>query len=142
MTAHLDLTRLPDWEEWLATMLADWQGVAFAWGKHDCLMFAAAAIEAVTGVDPGKGHRGKYRSQASAFRHLGKLGATSVPAYLDSLFPATVPALARRGDLVVDHDGNAGVCIGAVALFVGEEGGAPGLLRVPLSGWAGAWVIG
>lgn len=135
------LTRLPDWEDRLSTWLIECAAASFEWGKLDCLMFAAGAVKAVTGFDPGKGHRGRYNSHASSVRYLKKLGANSPSGYLDGIFPPTPKAFARRGDLV-SADGNIGVCIGAVALFVGVENDEPGLIRIPFAEWQAAWAIG
>lgn len=136
-----DLTRLPDWEDRLSAWLADCAGASFEWGKLDCLMFAAGAVKAVTGFDPAKGHRGKYKSHASSVRYLKTLGATSASDYLDTLFPRVPKAMARRGDLV-SFEGNTGVCISTVGLFVGIENDQPGLIRIPFREWQSAWSIG
>ena len=135
------LMRLPDWEERLSAWLIDCAGASFEWGKLDCLMFAAGAVKAVTGFDPGKGHRGRYNSHASSVRYLKKLGAKNPSEYLDGIFPTAPKAFARRGDLV-SADGNIGVCIGGVALFVGVENDEPGLIRIPFAEWQAAWAIG
>lgn len=135
------LIRLPDWEERLSAWLTDCAGASFGWGKLDCLMFAAGAVKAVTGFDPGKGHRGKYDSHASSVRYLKKLGAKSPSDYLDGVFTTVDKAQARRGDLV-SVEGNIGVCIGGVALFVGAENDAPGLIRIQFGEWQAAWAIG
>ena len=135
------LARLPDWEERLSDWIAECAGASFEWGKLDCLMFAAGGIKAVTGYDPGKGHRGKYDSLTSSVRYLKKLGADSAVDYLDKTFPKVPPSFARRGDLV-SMGGNAGICFGTVGLFIGFENEEPGLIRIPFAEWQSAWAIG
>ena len=109
------------------------------------MLFGAGAVRALTGFDPGKGHRGKYRSQAGAFRHLKAMGFASPEAMADSLFARVVPAAAQRGDLVL-HQDSIGVCMGGSAMFVGLEvdgtSEQAGLIRVPLLDCTAAWKIG
>lgn len=57
------------------------------------------------------------------------------------LTPLDAPAFAMRGDVVMAQ-GSLGICIGGSALFVGEEEGAPGLVRVVRGEWTRAWAVG
>ena len=95
----------------------------------------------MTGKDFARGMRGKYRSMASSVRALKGMGFDSLAALMDSKFEAVEPAFARRGDIVMDGSDSLGVCIGGDALFVGEEDGAEGLVRLPLKSWARAWRV-
>ena len=38
----------------------------FSWGGHDCALFCADRVLAVTGVDPARRWRGSYHSEAGA----------------------------------------------------------------------------
>jgi hypothetical protein len=129
--------RLPDWEQRLAAYIAGAHGAAFAWGKHDCVRFAAGAVEAVTGerLLP----RVQYRSQAGAYRALKELGFASVAEAVP--LPPVALAFAARGDVVARED-SLGVAVGRDALFVGEEGGEPGLVRFPVLTCDRAWKVG
>jgi hypothetical protein len=60
--------RLPDWETRLAAFLEPLRLRAFAWGKHDCCIFTAGAVEAMTGVDAMAEFRGRYSTQIGAKR--------------------------------------------------------------------------
>lgn len=133
--------RIPDWDDRLYGWINACQRCPFSWGRMDCMMFAAGAVKAMTGADLARGHRGRYRSQASALRYLAQIGHVDVPAFLSSLLPQIPCALARRGDLVT-FKGNAGVCIGSDALFLPQEGAEPGLVRLPLRAWEQAWRVG
>lgn len=135
------MERLPDWEDRLNGWIADCSDAYFQWGKLDCLMFVAGGIEAVTGVDHGEPHRGKYRTATGAMKHLKTLGFDSAEDFLNANFPACPPALAQRGDIVLSED-CAGICVGPEALFIGEDDGAPGLIRKPFAAWTAAWKIG
>lgn len=132
--------RHPQWEQRLLDLVAAAVARPYAYSHWDCLLMPAAMVRAVTGKDFGRGHRGKYRSAASASRYLRKLGFDSPEAMLDSLFPQKPIGFAQRGDLVLAADGVPGVCMGDFALSVGE--GEAGMVRVPRADWIKAWAIG
>lgn len=123
--------RLSDWETRFADYLAEATIAVRAGRENFCALFAAGAVEAVTGTNPAKKYRGRFRETA------GRLEAA-----LDETFAERPPALARRADLVW-HNGAVGVVIGSDALFVGtNETDAPDLLRVARRDWAKAWSVG
>jgi hypothetical protein len=141
-------TRLPDWHDRLAALIHERDREPFAWGRHDCALWAADAHLAVTGVDLGEPFRGHYRSASGARKALRNLAGVEDPeALADKLLGERLPsALARLGDVVVADiralgldgdlpgDGRAptlGVCYGRDSLFVGVEVGRQGLIRVP-----------
>lgn len=133
--------RLSTWEARLGTYLAERRTMPFAWGSNDCALFAAGAVEAMTGSDPAAAFRGAYRSMAGSVRALKQHGAGTLEATIDALFPAIPTGFVRRGDLVWNGEA-VGVCVGAVALFVGQEGDAAGLVRVPRAEWVKGWRVG
>lgn len=135
------MSRVPDWEARLAEYLESVRETPFAWGSHDCALFAASAVEAMTGVDYGAPFRGKYRTELGSVRALKRFGAGSLEATLDGLFPEIPLAFAQRGDVVM-RDEAAGICLGPDAAFVGDLDGAPGLVRYPRREWARAWRVG
>ena len=144
-------SRLHDWEQRLRAVVDENLRRPYEFGKWDCLLWPAAAVKAVTGRDFGAGHRGKYRSQASAYRYLMKLGFQSPSDLLDGLFERKLPAFAGRGDIVLCHtwDGqeNPGVVVGHFALVVGEielpDGSRfSGLIGVARENWLAAWAVG
>lgn len=137
----MTLTRLPDWEERFAALLAEARDRPHAYGGHDCLLFCAAVVEAITGTDWGSEHRGRYRTEAGSTRYLRRLGFDSAEAMIDSLLPERPVAFARRGDLVL-AGGIPGACVGGTALFVGQEEDRAGLVREPRAAWAKAWAVG
>lgn len=135
------MTRLPDWEPRLSAYLAKVASKPHSYGKHDCLLFTAGAVKAVTGKDLARGHRGKYKSAASSARYLCKLGFDTPAAMIDSLLPEKPVGFAMRGDIVADEEGVPGVCIGGDAVFVGMEGEREGLFRAPRKAWRKAWAV-
>jgi len=134
--------RVPDWEVRLNAYL---NGLLFAehrWGKHDCALFAAGAVEVQTGEDFGQPFRGHYRSHAGSVRALRRYGAGSLEATIDAaLARHEAPAFARRGDIVMAQ-GSLGICVGGDALFVGAEGEENGLVRLDRSHWTVTWIVG
>lgn len=147
------MIRHPQWEARLHEFVAASMNKPYAYGEHDCLLFAAGVAKAVTGKDHARGHRGKYKSFASAATYLKKaFGADSPEALLDTLFPEKKVGFAGEGDLVLCRvdaiagaDGEPvpgevpGLCLGAFAVVAGEHG----LERVPRGErWLKAWAVG
>ena len=133
--------RLPDWEARLAAYLEAWEGAEFAYGVADCARFAAGAVEAQTGVDHYAPFLGEYDSAVSAAKVLRSIGAGTLKKTFDKHFAERAVSFAQRGDIV--FDGKAvGVCIGADALFVGQEGDVQGLVRKARHEWTRAWTVG
>jgi hypothetical protein len=133
--------RRSDWPQRLASYLAGAADRPHVYGRHDCLLHIANAVEALTGRDYAEGQRGKYRSAAGASRYLRSLGFGTPEDLLDSLFPETPVAFAQRGDIVMGEDGIPGLCIGGEAAFVGDEDGRDGLVIVPRAEWRKAWKV-
>jgi hypothetical protein len=136
------MARLPDWEERLGVYVASARERPHEYGRHDCMLHWAGAVEAVTGEDHGAGHRGKYRNRVGAYRYLKRLGFDSPEALLDDRFEQVPAAFAQRGDIVLAGDGIPAVCMGAFALSVGEQGDFHGLVCVPRTDWVKAWRVG
>lgn len=134
------IERLSNWESAFADFLAERRDRPFEYGKNDCALFAADCALALTGIDPAPDFRGKYKTKAGSLRALRKIGNGDLESTFDARFPAKAPAFARRGDLVFNGEA-IGVCAGAIAVFVGEQGGAPGLVTFPMSNMIKAWEI-
>lgn len=143
----MTFVRCSDWETALSGYLASVANLPFKYGHHDCALFAAGAVKAMTGIDPMGSIRGKYRSIAGSVRAIKTFGVDTLEAAIDGLFAEKPIAFARRGDLVL-FAGSVGVCVGADALFVTEEGMADGsiiaegLSRITRIHWDKAWTVG
>lgn len=141
-------TRLPDWETRLHDFITANRDREFAWGEWDCILFACAAAEAITGHDAAAEYRGQYSDEKGARAILRKLGAGTLLATIDANFESKPVPYAMRGDLVW-HDGCVGVCMGAAAAFVTDptamdEMGAArigGFVMVPRAHWQRAWSV-
>lgn len=136
------MNRHAQWEPRLVALVQKHMATPYHWGEHDCLLFAAEVVKAITGKDLGRKHRGKYDSFASAYAYLKSIGHASPEAMLDSLFDVKPVGFAQRGDLVMEADGIPMLCMGAFALSVGQEGNTEGLVRVPRERWVKAWAVG
>lgn len=97
MTAIPD--RLPDWRPRLAQYLSEVARQSFRPGRHDCALFCAGAVEAMTGLDTAADWRGKYRSLKAGGKALAAAGFEDHVALVASMCPQVPPALAQVGDL-------------------------------------------
>ena len=130
------LTRKSSWEDDLAAYLSDKALEPFCWGAHDCALFAASAVEAMTGTDPAADFRGQYDNQAGARAALRTIGNGTLLKTYQARFAEIAPAFAKRGDLI--WNGHAiGVCMGANAIFIGDEG----LKHIMRSDWKRAFEV-
>jgi hypothetical protein len=129
--------RFPDWEDRLSAWLEACAGVPFEYGRHDCCLFAAGAVQAMTGADFGKPFRGKYKTEAGALKALKRRGFDSIEGPFTQALGAPVAVLmAGRGD-IVSNGANIGVMWAGAALFVGESG----LETVPVAELQRAWSV-
>ena len=118
----------------------------FVWGGNDCALFAADAIESITGTDIAADFRGKYTDETGAFAAIKSVcdGTTvaDAAAYCAGKFELMElkhPLMAKRGDLVVMEDSGrliAGVVhLNGHLVSVGEDG----LKVLPITAVRRAW---
>ena len=91
------MTRLDDWPERLAAVVACHRAAEFGWGTFDCATFFADAVQAVCGEDPFNGH-GCWASERDALRVLARTKCRSVKECCDARFPIIPASMAQRGD--------------------------------------------
>lgn len=119
------MTRLPDWRPRLAAYVQDAWRKPFRYGEHDCSLFAAGAVEAMTGVNPAAPLPCRYDTLQGGLEALEAFGFKGPADVAMSLFQRVPKAQAQVGDLVVADmpDGPAvGVVQGPRVYFVGEAG--------------------
>lgn len=92
-------SRPTGWQARLGVWLASTARMPFAPGSHDCALFAAGAVQAITGVDLAADWRGRYRTLRGGVRVLRKAGYADHIALARAHFPATATPCA--GDLAV-----------------------------------------
>ena len=136
------MTRRPDWPERLAEVVAAAMGRHFAWGEHDCALFACDCAAAMTGEDPGLSFRGRYktaRGAAGAIMRYGKVRGIEELA-LRTLGAPIEPAFARRGDVVL-VDTDLGPALGVVTAAGAAFPGPDGLTFLPITEALKAWRV-
>lgn len=106
--------RLPDWETRLRSYIDSVRRTPFAYSVFDCALFAAGAVQAMTGVDPAESLRGRYHDAATGKQLINQLG------YLDHIDMAAAlfdtlknRSLAALGDLAAVPT-EAGLALGVV----------------------------
>ncbi|PKP85816.1 MAG: hypothetical protein CVT80_00265 [Alphaproteobacteria bacterium HGW-Alphaproteobacteria-2] len=117
--------RCTDWHARLTAFLARAARSEFRPGDLDCALFAAGAVEAVTGLDPAASLRGRYATLDDGYARLAALGFADHVALAQSLFAEVPPAMAWPGDLaeVETAEGPAlGVVQGQCVYVMGRRG--------------------
>lgn len=111
------MSRLPDWQPRLIAYLAAASRKPFTAGAHDCALFTAGAVEAMTGLDPAAKWRGKYKTIKAGVAALRRKGHADHVGYVASMFEEVTPAFAHVGDIGV-VEGAFG--FGALGIVQGE----------------------
>lgn len=91
--------RAQDWQARLVAYLHEAGRQPFAFGRHDCALFSAGAVEAMTGVDMARDWRGRYSTMRGGLRALRKAGHADHVALARALFAEVPAAMAQPGDL-------------------------------------------
>jgi len=135
-----ELVRVRTWQSELDALLTARLNAPFVWGQHDCCLFAADAVLAVTGQDLAQGLRGSYSTQEQAAEVLASLGgvAALVTARLGE---PVLPTLARPGDVGLVEIGGRD----SLAVCIGQHWQAPGpdgLVVLPRRVVRHAWRVG
>ena len=134
------MRRVEDWPRRLAAFVERARHRPFQWGVNDCALLAAAWVLEAAGEDFAAPFRGRYEDKAVAVALLAARGGLEAVVTAALGAPLAVPALARRGDVVMVEtaEGRAlGVCVGAVAACAG----AAGLAFVEMGQWRQAWRV-
>ena len=129
--------RISTWEEALADYIAIKRHEPFEYGVNDCCLFAAGAVEAITGEDPMSEFRGKYDSLKTSLKAIKEIGAGTLEATLDGKFSEAAIGYAQRGDLSF-FDDSIGVVMGDFAYFVSDDG----LEKISRDMWDKCWSVG
>ncbi|MBN9568695.1 MAG: hypothetical protein J0H79_13930 [Alphaproteobacteria bacterium] len=136
------MKRLPGWRARLQAAVAAAHRKSFAWGEHDCALFAADCVFAQTGVDLAASYRGTYSTAAGAMKTLKTMGASDLLALVADHLTEVHPSLAQKGDIAVMPGAVTGWALGVV---MGERAGflgPDGFGTVPLAQIAKAFRVG
>ena len=101
MSDRSELIRRPDWRGRLRAYASAAARRPFAYGQHDCALFAAGAIAAMTGQDPAADWRRRYTTLRGGLRVIRKSGHADHVAAVAACFTEIPSAFAQVGDLAV-----------------------------------------
>lgn len=110
----MNIVRHQKWYSNLVTYIDRVQASPFAYSQFDCAVFAAGAVEAMTGVSLHAEHLGKYKTIAGGLKILKKMGFDNHVEYTASLLPEIHPSMAQLGDIAVIETGDGGYGLGIV----------------------------
>jgi hypothetical protein len=132
------VARFPDWRARLESYLANQSGRVYRYGVYDCALFVCSAVEAMTGVDPGREFRGKYLSRETARQRLQEAGGFAAVAQTYGMRQID-PKIALRGDVLQMKRFSLGLMSlnGTHAIVMGEYG----LITVPALPAIAAWRV-
>jgi hypothetical protein len=137
--------RLADWPTRLSAYLDARAQEPFTWGTHDCCLFAAGAIEAITGTHPAPHMVGAYDSALGARDHgirpspTDPFGVLGWPAAV-GLYEIPV-TLAWRGDVVAVRAERSHLALGVMVGDLVAAPGATGLAYLPRGRALAAWRV-
>lgn len=123
------IDRLNNWPRLLAEHVDANRDRPFAWGQHDCLLWAASCVYAITGYDPAADLRGTYSTALEGMRIMDEAGG--IRKLIERQLPGgadcrTHRNLACRGDVMTMDDARgyeaAGIRLDDTVAFVGASG--------------------
>lgn len=128
--------RLPDWQGRFSDFGKARASMPFEWGPNDCCSFAAASVEALTGVNP-MADAEAYSTALAAARIVDEAGGMEAlaSAYLG---PAVSSRMAGVGDVVLVINASRemlGVCNGVNVMAPGELGMVALGMESALAAW-------
>jgi len=139
------MIRAEDWVNRLDDYFKRTETLPFSLGANDCCLFAAGAVQAMTGVDLAARFRGKYRTEAGAMRILKRYADGDVRAMMtrmarDNALEEVTPLRLTRGSIaLISHDGRESLGVisltGAHILAPAVTGRAQFPLTRALTGW-------
>lgn len=105
-------------EGWIGRLheyIAETRKAPFEWGQLDCALFAAGAVKAMTGEDPGKDLRGTYSTFEGGVKRLRQEGYIDHVDFAASLFDEVRPrVLGALGDLAAVDSGDGSLALGVI----------------------------
>ena len=118
----MNVRRFDHWPSLLHSYLESRRTTPFAYGTHDCCLFAAGAVAAMTGIDPAASFRNHYHSAFGATRRMREVCACATleciagRVFGNAGFPSIYSGFAGRGDVVLIAQPNYGDALAVIAL--------------------------
>ena len=134
--------RRADWIDRLLATADAARDMPFAWGQHDCCLFAARCVDAMCDTVYAEQLATQYSDERSALAYIATWGdlRSAVCEWLGETVRR--PALLRRGDVVLFRDAAGqeaiGVCLGATVAAASRDGG---LALLPMSAAITGWRV-
>jgi len=144
--------RLPFADARLTAFARAWIGRPFEWGRCDCVLLAANAVDALAGTRFGQLYTGLWSDEKSARRYQREAGDASLglriagleePFAPDLIFEERIGGL-RRGDLILARFGGffcAHVAFGALCLSTDPKRPVGWLATAEVLAWPRAIVL-
>jgi len=130
--------RRDDWVEQMWTTIEAAAQTPFAWGQHDCCLFAASVVDAMTDSAHVADLQTRYTDEATALAFIADEGGleSAVSGYLGE----AKTGRPQRGDVVMfegEQGDTIGVCTGRDLVAAGPDG----LVIVPKNATVKFWSI-
>lgn len=134
------MIRKKNWPSRFAALVDLARPTPFAWGSHDCCLWAASAVLAITGEDPGAALRNTYFTAHAALHILESLGGLEGAGAL--MGTPIEPTHATVGDigLVTWMDGTRSLGVRSMTTWMCA--GDHGIEHLPLDAASHAWGVG
>lgn len=112
-----------DWTTRLYGVVEEHRARTFEWGRNDCCLFVARAVDAMTAWELEQQIGSQYSDEASALRLIAAHGglAGAVSAFMGE----GNAGRATRGDVVLFDGGEGealGICLGKSIAAMGQDG--------------------
>lgn len=95
------LQRTPGWRRRLETYIDSVINDPHEWGKHDCGLFLANCVEAITTVNPVEGLFESYSTPQGAYKQLKRMGFDDYPSLIGDILDEIHPSGVRYGDVIL-----------------------------------------
>ena len=126
------MQRGKDWPQALSNACHKYKDTPHEWGTHDCVIFCAKVVEAMTGEDLIADLKGQWTTQIGAARVIKSNGFDSLDEMVSDYLPEKPLPFIGRGDIVI-CDGDNGEFIAVVMGHNCVAPGPKGLNSVPVS---------
>lgn len=122
----VSIVKKSNWPRLLNDFIDSRRETPFQWGRNDCALFCADAVQAVTGNDFAEAYRGRYSTAIGSVIALRDAGHDSIASVITGFFGDPVPVdYLQRGDIAFFNHGRGdtiGIVCGANVAAPGESG--------------------